>query len=419
MNIEEAVIGWILEFSPDALAQALGAGCRAEWFGDEKCRALWSIIEEAAPKYPSVSAVVLANEIAAKGMTERITLVDLSRILAAAVPTSMSFRDALRWLAADYARKVRSGLWMEGSEAAKKADSEHEEATSDRIAETFADMLPPETLQQAASELAGELGRGEPADYGIPTGLVDIDRGMGSLQPGELIVVAARPGCGKSSILRQIACRTAIDGRKVAVVSTEMGAKEIVRAAARQLSGVAWRRGESLPAAERAEYLEALRRISVLSTLRLTEDRRLSTMLAKWRALMGEEFPPQLFVVDYLQQLDSDMRKGETLAAAVGRISSALKGFAKDNRVVVLAAAQLNRESAKDSDPQLHHLRDSGAIEQDADRVLMMRLDESQPAEMRRCTVDVFQRKNRNGPVGQCRLTFDRWTTRFANYAAT
>jgi replicative DNA helicase len=256
-------------------------------------------------------------------------------------------------------------------------------------------------------------------DYGIATGLIDIDRGLGTLQPGELIVVAARPGCGKSSILRQIGCRTAIDGRKVALVSTEMGAKEIVRAAARQLSNVAWRRGESLPKAEAETFMESVRKISVLSTLRLTEERRLAPMLAKWRALMGEEFPPQMFIVDYLQQLDSEMKKGETLATAVGRISSALKGFAKDHRVVVLAAAQLNRESAKDGDPQLHHLRDSGSIEQDADRVLMLKLDDSTPATMRNCVVQVFQRKNRNGPVGDCKLTFDRWTTRFSNYAAT
>jgi replicative DNA helicase len=255
------------------------------------------------------------------------------------------------------------------------------------------------------------------AELGIPTGLVDLDRILGFLEPGELTVVAARPGCGKSSILRQISYAVAAGGRRVSLVSTEMGAREIVLAAARQISGVAWAKGRELPPSERDSFKSAVQRISTMAAMRLTEARQLVQVVAKWRAMMDEEIHPALFVVDYLQQLDAGMRKGETLAAAVGRITGELKAFAKDHRVVVLAAAQLNRESVKDGEPQLYHLRDSGAIEQDADRVIMLKLSDNDKPDERWATVEVFQRKNRNGPLGTCRLAFDRWTTKFTNYA--
>jgi replicative DNA helicase len=87
------------------------------------------------------------------------------------------------------------------------------------------------------------------------------------------------------------------------------------------------------------------------------------------------------------------------------------------HKVVVLAAAQLNREAVKDEEPQLHHLRDSGSLEQDADRVLMMKLEKEDDAE-RYAVVKIFQRKHRNGAQGMVRINFDRWTTRCANYAA-
>lgn len=415
MTTEYAVLGYIMLFRTDAMAQALQIMCEESWFEEPKCRIVWRCMEDRARDDQGVATHLIGGELAARGLLERVTLEDLSQMIGAADPTSMSFGQSLRELQRVFLTRKRANLWMEGKDAS--GDVEREKGTSDLIAGTFQQINPPKTLQQAAAELAAAMDGGALPDYGLRTGLSDVDRYLGTLQPGELIVVAARPGCGKSSLLRQIACDVAIDGRRVIMVSTEMGAAEIVKAAARQLSDVPF--GQDVSAAERQQYKNAVLKLSTMANLKLIEARQLSHLIAKWNAYMQEEIPPALFLVDYLQQLDSGIRKGETQAAAVGRISSALKSFAKDNSVVVLAAAQLNRESAKEGEPQLYHLRDSGAIEQDADRVLMLKIQGDELAESRRCAIDVFQRKNRNGPMGKCTLTFDRWTTRFANHSTS
>ena len=333
-----------------------------------------------------------------------------------AFPTALSFTEGLRHLLNAHNKRVREALWAEGKLASNKRDAEAERVLGEKIAETFKSLNPPQSLQSAAAEFASELERGAAPDLGLATGLIDIDRTLGKLQPGELIVVAARPGCGKSSLIRQICAQIAFDGQLCVLVSTEMGAKEIALSAARQISRVPWAKDRPVPNDQLETFRNAVKRISTLATFRLIEARQLAGLISKWTAMTQEEFPPVLYCVDYLQQLDAGMRKGETLAASVGRISGELKAFARDHKSVVLAAAQLNRESAKEGDPQLYHLRDSGAIEQDADRVIMLKLADNEPVDGRFCTVHVFQRKNRNGPLGDCRLTFDRWTQRFANY---
>ena len=186
--------------------------------------------------------------------------------------------------------------------------------------------------------------------------------------------------------------------------------------AAKQVSGLPWGKDYRLAPEQDEHFRATVRRLSTMSTFRLLEVRQLGKLVAMWRALMGEETPPSMFCVDYLQQLDAGLRKGETLAAAVGRISGELNAFAKEFRVVVLAAAQLNRETARDGDPQLYHLRDSGAIEQDADRVLMLKMDPNASADSGQVLIEMFQRKNRNGALGSVKLTFDRPTTRFRNH---
>ena len=418
MNTEYAVVGWVLLFSPDAIAQALAQGCDESWFVDAKARLVWRVVNKRHLAGEGVATYLVAGDLAKDGKMQEVNLNDLAEMQNAACPTSMSFGDALRQLKRDFGARVRAGLWSAGRSAGADNNTEQEIEAVQGISQTFAAEVAPETLQSAAADLGASLDGGDLADLGLATGLIDLDRTLGTLQPGELIVVAARPGCGKSSLLRQVATLTAVDGRRVVMVSTEMGAKEIVIGAAKQLSGVAWSKTSRLPKDQTDDFRASVRRISSMANLRLIEARSLTVLIAKWRAMMSEEYPPQLFVVDYLQQLDANMRKGETLAAAVGRISSELKAFAKEYKVVVLAAAQLNRESAKDGDPQLYHLRDSGAIEQDADRVMMLKVDVNTPADARRCSVVCYQRKNRNGPLGECTLTFDRWTTRFHNHVA-
>ena len=408
MSVEESVCGFVMLYSPDAMAQALQAGCAQDWFVETKAANCWRSVSRLQSENAGVSSCLVAADLARHSELKECDMVEIARMIGEASPSSLSFGDNLRWLCGQHAARRRSALWSEGRQAGNEASPEREREANELIAETFAVENPPETFQQAAAALDQSLERGAMPDHGIRTGLIDFDKTLGPLQPGELTVVAARPGCGKSSLLRQLGVNVALDGRRVVMVSTEMGAKEIVLSAAKQVSGLPWGGDYRLDAENTERFRSTVRRLSTMSTFRLIEARQLGKMIASWRAMMGEEHKPALFCVDYLQQLDAGLRKGETLASAVGRISGELKAFAKEFRVVVLAAAQLNRETARDGDPQLYHLRDSGAIEQDADRVLMLKIDANVPPDAAGCVVDVFQRKNRNGALGTIHTT--RWS---------
>jgi replicative DNA helicase len=413
-SLQEAVVGGVL-YDPSWLNEVLQLGDNADLFTEPESVSVWRVIMELHSEGFAPDAVLVNERI--KRDKVSVPAATLSRMLLGSAPTSMSLADYVRDLMAQANARKRESLWADGSQARKAENAEGEQETAEMIGRTFAQPEPVQTIQGAAAEFAAEIERGVVPDLGIPTGLIDIDRSLGTLQPAELVLVAARTSVGKSSFVRQVGMRAAFDGRPVVFVSTEMGAREIAIASARQQTGIPWRKGEELPGPESKAFAEMVRRISVLSTFKLVAPQTLSAMIARFETMMEADFAPRLFVVDYIQQIDSEKEKGETLASAIGRISRALKEFALKHSVVVLAAAQLNREAVKDEEPQPHHLRDSGSLEQDADRVLMMKLETEDEA-TRFATVRMFQRKHRNGAQGSVRLNFDRWTTRFANYAA-
>ena len=326
--------------------------------------------------------------------------------------------DFVRELNVRHAARMRESLWREGVSASGESNPEREMEASAAIVETFRRENPDETFQSAAKKLAEELESGNFTDHGLKTGLVDFDRALGTLQPNELATVGARPGGGKSSFLRQAAIATMRAGHKVCMASTEMSRGEIARAMAANISGVNWPRSGSIYEADRTVLIDALRSVTEKGRIRILESSSLAVVIARFRAAMLEEEPPRLFVVDYLQQLSAGTGK-ETRAERIGIVTRALKGFAMDFRVPVIAASQLSRESEDKEEPQLHDLRDSGAIEQDSDRVIFLTpaKDQIMASEARRIAIRAIQAKNRNGPMGECTLSFDRWTTRFANYA--
>ena len=413
--IEEAVIGTILLY-PWAFNQCRQAQVSADWFPNDACRAVWkqcvSLHEEG--KLPD--AVLIGERLKRLGLQVEVPPLILSRMISSSASSALSFGDYLRELGDALNARKREALWVDGRNARKAESPEREQEAVTELARTFIAPKPEQTIQEAAAAFDRELEQGVVPDLGLSTGFCDIDRSLGTLQPGELVIVAGRPGGGKSSLVRQIAGKTALEGRETAMVSTEMGAREIAIAAARQVSGIPWKLGAEMPKDMLAAFRESVKKISTLATLKLIPIRRLSPMMARFHAMMEWDDPPKLFVIDYIQQIDSEKGKGETLSMAIGKVSSALKAFALDYQVSVIATAQLNRDSVKDSEPQLVHLRDSGSLEQDADRVLMLRFTNEDDNESRYATVTVYQKKNRNGALGQARLTFDRWTTRFANH---
>jgi len=258
--------------------------------------------------------------------------------------------------------------------------------------------------------------------YGIPSGFIDLDRKLGGLQRSDLIIVAGRPGQGKSAMLLSIAKNAAQLYRKhVAVFSLEMSREQLVQRLISQESGIDSQRMR-LGRIEEDEWPRFTHAASVLSETKIfLDDTPALTPLqlrSKCRRL-HLEFNLDLVVVDYLQLMGTDYRT-ENRVQEVSLISRSLKALARELNIPVLAAAQLSRavEQRSDRRPVLSDLRESGSLEQDADVVLFIHRNDPYVAEEDRTNVtEIIISKHRHGPTGSVELIFLPTLARFENAA--
>jgi hypothetical protein len=410
-GVEAALIGHFLMF-PENVPQVRAQGCAGDWFRELKTRAAWEIIERRKDTGHLTDAPILYDEMG----KDKANGVVIGAWLGWGCPTELSLMDCAVFLRERWFAAQRSGFWADGTSANTKSDADAEIKASEGLRATFVPPKEPESLGDALAGLPDAILGERVEDLGVKTGLVDFDEDLGALKPGELIIVAARPGGGKSSLLRQICGGRALAGDRVVLVSVEMSSREVGLALARQTTKIPWTTKTRLPSGLREDFAAQVRRISTSTKLKILPNMPLVVLMSRLETAMLADPQPTIVGIDYIQRIDAERERGETLATAVGRISGALKDFAQKHQIPVLAAAQINRDSQKEAEPTLEHLRDSGALEQDADRVIFLQLED--PAnESRYATMKVMQKKHRNGAEGRIRLTFDRWTTRFDNLA--
>ena len=271
---------------------------------------------------------------------------------------------------------------------------------------------------------------------GVPTGFTKLDEISAGLQPENLIVVAARPGVGKTSWAINVATHAALDhGIPVLIFSLEMSKFELME---RMLAGEAridsskMRRGmieygdwksHIYPAADRLTKAPILIDDSAApNILELrAKARRFRGNPKYFPASSDGRTPLGLMVVDYLQLARGlGGRREESREREIAEISRGLKALAKDLRIPIIAVSQLNRglERREDKRPQLSDLRESGAIEQDADMILFIHREEMYGTEgAERNKAELIIGKNRHGPTDTVLLTFQREYTKFQNYA--
>jgi replicative DNA helicase len=265
-----------------------------------------------------------------------------------------------------------------------------------------------------------------PSDItGVPTGFVDLDQKTAGLQPGDLIIVAGRPSMGKTAFALNIAEHVALHPSvrmPVAVFSMEMSASQL---ALRMLSSIAkidqhkLRTGR-LTNEEWPHLTDAIDKLNDTS-IHVDETPALNSLEVRARArrLKREYGKLGLVVIDYLQ-LMSASSQGENRATEISEISRSLKALAKELQVPVIALSQLSRavEQRNDRRPMMSDLRESGAIEQDADVILFIYRDEvyNPDKEESKGRAEVIIGKQRNGPIGRVDLTFLGRFTRFANF---
>ena len=259
---------------------------------------------------------------------------------------------------------------------------------------------------------------------GVPTGFVDLDEMTRGLQPGDLVIIAARPSMGKTSLVLNVAQHVAVQpDHSVGFFSLEMSKESLFIRLLTSEAQIDSHRLMSGHIAER-DYSRISHALEKLSGMRLfiddTANIGVLEMRAKSRRLQAEH-GLTLIVVDYIQ-LMSGRGRFENRTLELASISRSLKGLAKELSVPIVVLSQLSRapESRSDHRPQLSDLRESGALEQDADLVVLIYRDDAynrDPNNPDAGTAELIVAKQRNGPTGIVRLAFLREQTRFANLA--
>ena len=263
---------------------------------------------------------------------------------------------------------------------------------------------------------------------GLPTGLTDLDDMLMGLKPGTFVVVAGRPSMGKSAFAQTLASHTAGDGGVVALFSLEMSKEEVLTRLLSMVSEV----NSSRIRAGVANNLELWDRLleagGKIHDWKLylddTPEPTVTEIRAKCRRLRYEE-GLDLVIIDYLQLMpsagSSGSRNTDNRQQEIAEVSRSLKGLARELGIPVIGVSQLNRavELRKDKRPMLSDLRESGAIEQDADIVLFLYRDEyyNRDDPRVRNLAEVLIAKHRSGPTGKVFTTFAKEYTLFRNHA--
>jgi replicative DNA helicase len=268
--------------------------------------------------------------------------------------------------------------------------------------------------------------RGEQTQDAVDTGFTELDRLMGGLHNSELVILAARPSMGKTAFAMNIAEYVAVELRRPTLfVSLEMSSVELadrLLCSAAQVDGHRLRNG-TLSNADKLRLVEKAGEIS-LAPLFVDDSpsRTVSEIAAATRRIKRREGGLGLVAIDYLQLIEPD-NPDDSRQEQVARIARRLKGLAREMKVPVLCLAQLNRqaEDTRDHRPRLSHLRESGAIEQDADVVMFVHREEyflrGEEQKEHEGTAEIIIAKQRNGPVGEVELRWEKKFTRFQNLA--
>ncbi|MDP8269484.1 MAG: replicative DNA helicase [Candidatus Tenebribacter davisii] len=255
---------------------------------------------------------------------------------------------------------------------------------------------------------------------GVPSGFIDLDRRLGGLRPGQLIIVAARPAMGKTAFALNLASNAAVQyDKKVGIFTMEMESNEILMRMMSSASEVSMDNMLKGFGMNQKKMLRIAGAAEVLSTKEIyIDDTGANTILdirAKTRRLKAEIKGLDLIIIDYMQ-LMSASRNRENRQQEISEISRSLKILAKEIGIPVIALSQLNRglESRDDKRPKLSDLRESGAIEQDADIVMFIYRDEVYNEETEEPGIaEIIIGKNRHGAIGKIKLRFLQEFTAF------
>jgi replicative DNA helicase len=423
---EQAVLGAMM-LSGEAIAQITDIGLRADDFYRSGHRAIYEALTDLYARGQPVDVVTAKEELLRRGDLAAVGGPLYLQHLVEGVATPASAPHYAR-IVAEHALLRRligaAGEILQGAyEVPEDPESFADEAEGriyavSRRHERDQVVALRELVHQSMEDL--ERIHERTGLVGLPTGFRDLDELLQGLQKGNLVVVAARPGIGKSSLVTNIARNVAVSGKSVALFSLEMSRVEIGMRLLCSEARVQWHkvRAGMVAAEDWGRIVEAA---EVLDPAPLfivdTGNVTIVDIRAKARR-MKSQHGLDLIIVDYLQLMSSHHRV-DNRQQEVAEISRSLKLLAKELDVPIIAVSQLNRDPERRTDkkPQLADLRESGAIEQDSDVVMFIHRDPLSEEDQARNAAEIIIAKHRNGPVGKVTLTWLEHLTLFTNYA--
>ncbi|MDO9231795.1 MAG: replicative DNA helicase [bacterium] len=285
------------------------------------------------------------------------------------------------------------------------------------------DFVPIKSILEAAFNRIDELHKGDHKLRGIPTGYPDMDNILAGFQKSDLVILAARPSIGKTTLALDLARQIAVKEKiPVGIFSLEMGADQLIDRMLSAQSGVdLWRlRTGRLKTGEGDDDFQRIgEAMGTLSEAPIYIDDAGSANVMEMRTMarrLQSEHNVGLIIIDYLQLMEGRNGGGDNRVNEISEISRALKQLARELNIPVIALSQLSRavESRSPQIPKLSDLRESGSIEQDADVVMFLyREDREKPDTPNKNIVEVHVAKHRNGPVGRFSLYFQENSTTF------
>ncbi|MGW3493290.1 replicative DNA helicase [Streptomyces sp. NPDC001020] len=431
LDAEQSVLGGML-LSKDAIADVVEI-LKGRDFYRPAHETIYQAILDLYAKGEPADPITVAAELTKRGEITKVGGASYLHTLVQTVPTAANAeyyaqivheRAVLRRLVEAGTRITQMGYAADGDidEIVNGAQAEIFAVTEQRTAE---DYLPLSEIMEGALDEIEAIGSRSGEMTGVPTGFTDLDQLTNGLHPGQMIIIAARPAMGKSTLALDFARAASIKHNLPSVIfSLEMGRNEIAMRLLSAEARVALHHMRSGTMTDE-DWTRLARRMPDVSAapLYIDDSPNLSMMeiRAKCRRLKQRN-DLKLVVIDYLQLMQSGSKRSESRQQEVSEMSRNLKLLAKELELPVIALSQLNRgpEQRTDKKPMVSDLRESGSIEQDADMVILLHREDAYEKESPRAgEADIIVGKHRNGPTATITVAFQGHYSRFVDMAQT
>ena len=427
LEAEQSVVGSMI-MDKDAIVTAMEMLHKDDFYHKQYGILFDAMVELYSAGQP-VDLVTLQNKLKEKDVPKEISSLEFVRDLITAVPTSANIK-YYATIVSDNAVKRRLIRIMEDIENECYVGKETLDSVLDKTehdvfkllsSRSGGDYVPIRQVVMNALEKIEKASKQSGTVTGIPTGFIDLDYRTAGLQPSDLILVAARPSMGKTAFVLNIAQYVAFhEAKSVAIFSLEMSKEQLVNrlfSLESRVDAQALRTG-NLSDADWEKLVEGAR---IIGDSRLIIDDTpgisISEMRSKCRKYKLEQ-GLDIIIIDYLQLMTGSGRGSESRQQEISEISRSLKALARELNVPVVALSQLSRavEQRPDHRPMMSDLRESGAIEQDADVVMFIYRDDyyNKDTELKGIS-EIIIAKQRNGPIGTVNLAWLPEYTKFAN----